>query len=224
MLTNEVDALIHGLAVQVARRYRTSDGSRRTYVERDDLLQQGRLWVLAHPIRMGEWLEADDDQAWRQMSQAIAAEMEAYARREKAASLGYELEDEAFYTIEMIESLLPAVFDPEREMAPVLERQEVAAPSDPAVSAVWPAHLADVSAALDRLPPGVQDCVVMRYAEDMTDYEIAATLWTRGPDIEVAEVAPMIQSGLQAMVRYLGGERPRPCGRSCKECHGTLLL
>lgn len=218
MLTNEVDALIHGLATQVARRYRM--------VVRDDLLQQGRLWVLAHPLRMEAWLSDDDAASWRKMSEAIAAELEAYAHREKAAKLGYELEDEAYYTVEMIEELLPAVFDPDRETAPVLEQQEVRAPSDPAISAVWPCHLADVSAALVKcsMGPYVRASIVFRYADGLTDYEIAAWLRQAGEDdVTYDDVAVMIQQGLRAMVHYLGGDRPRPCGRSCHECHGSLL-
>jgi DNA-directed RNA polymerase specialized sigma24 family protein len=212
MLTNEVDALVHGLAIQVARRYRTS--------AREDLLQQGRLWVLAHPLRMAEWLEADDTAAWGRMSAAITAELEAYARREKAAALGYALEDEAYYTVSLIEEMLPAVFDVDRELAPTLEKNEVKGPSDPAISAVWPAHLADVSAALDRSPMDSVSAAAIyaRYEQGMTDQEIAADSL-----IPLDAVEPAIQRGLAAMVRYLGGERPRPCGRSCSECHGSLL-
>lgn len=212
MLTNEVDALVHGIAIQVARRYRTSS--------REDLLQQGRLWVLAHPKRMDYWLEQDDAEAWRRIDSAVRAELECYARYEKAARTGYALEDEAYYSTDMIEELLPAIFDPDREAAPVMERQEVRAPSDPAISAVWPCHLADVSAALDRssMPGPARVLIGRRYEFGMSDPEIAEEF-----NITTDEVASLIHSGLQAMIGYLGGSRPSSCTKTCPECHGSLL-
>lgn len=211
MLTPEVDALVHGIAIQVARCYRTSD--------RQDLVQQGRLWVLSHPQRMADWLEADDGEAWAQLDAAVRAEMERYARVEKAAVLGYELEDEAYYSADLVEALLPSVFDTEREIAPVHERDEVRGSTDPAISAVWPIHLADIGAAFDRAHMTVDEraAIRARYGVALNDYEIARTL-----SVNYDAVDPCIASGIQAMLRYLGGARPKPCKRSCKECHGSL--
>lgn len=213
MLTNDVDSLVCGLAAQVARKHRLFDYAY-------DLAQVGRTWVLAHPERVGRWLEADDNQSWRQMSAAVTGSLEQEARREKAAREGYSLEDEAYYSAELIVETLPSIFDPNRWVAPQGEQHEVRGTSDPAVSPVWPAHLADISRALDRSPMGAMSraAIHLRFRDGLSELEIAARL-----ALSVDEVAEYILAGIRSMVAYLGGPRPRTCDTSCQECGGVLL-
>ena len=206
---NEVDALIHGLARQVHRSYRM--------VPFQDLYECGLIWVQAHPLRVREYLDHEDEKrGWGKLTVAIIRAMSRMARQEKAFSAGYRPEDEAYYNLALVETVLPAVFNPdEAGDAPQGEQHEIRGSHDPSVQNPWPVHLADVSRAWKRADLSVaqRGMVRLRYGEHKP-LAIVAAVYERG----IADVEHELRDALRRLIDQLGGDKPQPCPHACKEC------
>lgn len=78
----------------------------RDWVEFDDLVQEGWLWALSNRGQVDEWLQQD---AAGLVKFRLIRYLLRYARREKAERSGYSVDDEFFYSLEMLRVLLPVV-------------------------------------------------------------------------------------------------------------------
>lgn len=79
----------------------------REYVERDDLVQEGHLWVAEHAGTVNAYLNDEDVKRARyRLRRDVMTAMERYARTDKASSLGYSPEDEQFYSEAAIAKLI----------------------------------------------------------------------------------------------------------------------
>jgi len=207
--TDELDAVIHGLARQVHRQFRM--------VPFDDIFQHGRTWVLSHPQRVTDYLEDEDaKRGWRKLSTATTKAMQRMARSEKAFSSGYRPEDEAFYNAALVELVLPAVLNPELADAPPQgEQHEIRGAHDPAQSDPWPVHLADVGRALrlSELSVRQRGMLALRYGSHRPLAVVAAVY-----EVGIPEAEAELHDALRRIVARLGGERPAPCPRACEEC------
>lgn len=206
---DEADPLIHGLAVTTHRKYRS--------VAVDDLVQCGREWVLGHPKLVATWVEGEDEKAgWAKLSKALGRILNAAARREKAYLAGYHPDDEAYYNVSLIESILPAVFDDSvADAPPANERGEERSVNDPAITALWPVHLADVIRAWKKgsLTLDERHVLALRYSDHLPLAGVAHLLQT---DIEGVE--DLVRSGMGKLIDALGGPPEQGCSRNCPEC------
>lgn len=123
----------------------------RRYVQPDDLRQEAWAWALEHTDWVRQALERSDAYLVRRL-RSVA---ERYARREKAAAGGYSPADEAYYSLSRIMELLPDALDPQAT-PPTGQGSEVHTNSE--LYGEWETSLADIRAALKRLPAGsIQD-------------------------------------------------------------------
>lgn len=123
----------------------------RKYVEFADVQQELYLWLLDNYEKVVRWRASHSEKhAERTLVKALRNAAERYCRTEKAERIGYDTEDEFFYSIPMIADLLSLAFDPEW-MEPkgidYTEDHQNGAPSADLVTMV-----ADVSRAYDGLP------------------------------------------------------------------------
>lgn len=206
---DEADPLIHGLAVTTHRKYRQ--------VAVDDLAQYGREWVLQHPKLVAKSLEDENEKAgWARLSKTLSRVINAAARREKAYSSGYHPDDEAYYSVALIESILPAVFDTSvADAPPANERGEIRSTQDPAIQALWPVHLADVISAWKRgsLTLEERHVLSLRYSDHLPLVTIAHVL-----QVDIEAVEELVRSAMGKLVDALGGSPERGCSRGCPEC------
>ena len=206
---DEADPLIHGLAVTTHRKY--------ALAAVDDLVQCGREWVLQHPKLVTKWLEDENEKAgWARLSKTLSRILNAEGRREKAYRSGYHPDDEAYYNVSLVESILPAVFDDAvADAPPANERGEIRSLQDPAIAALWPVHLADVSGAWKRgaLNAAERRVLSLRYSDHLPLDAIAHVLETDLEDIE-----DLVRSAIGKLIDVLGGTPEQGCGRNCPEC------
>lgn len=200
-------------AAQVARRFRG-------YTTYADLAQEGALWVLRHPKTVANRLE-DGKRGDYRLTAQLARYMEKKARAEKAATLRYDPNDEAFYQRAFIETLLPGIWDDSFLMKPpdaVIDSEPHARKSDPAESSNWMVSVLDIRDAWKRakIATDVRLALAYRYGDGMPIRLIAQLL-----NVGDSTVQTLLNRGINALIKQLGGSAPYGCGPDCPdECSG----
>lgn len=131
---------------------------------------------------------------------------ERYARKEKARALGYELGDEYFYRLAMIETLIKVLGSEDAHLS-----NQVMDPDIHGVKAKRQASegnnllamLSDVDRAMKKLDKRTQSILNTKYSTDAPLAEIAKE-W----DISPQRVEQIINKGLRDITEYLGGATP----------------
>ena len=147
------------------------------FAERDDIKQAMNEYAWKRKDKVNEYLMREDDIERKMGYKAFTTFMrragERYARKEKAKALGFELGDEYFYRIEMVENLIKVlgsedshlvnqVMDP--DMHGVQAKRQVSEGNN------LLALLADVDKAMKRLDPRTQGILKLSKERLERDY------------------------------------------------------
>ena len=203
---DHLEDLIHISASYVHRRFIG-------YVERDDLIQELRVYVLNRP-HLAKMLDeayevSKDETKWvaRRIMARLRRTIEKYSRKEKAAKLGYLTGDEFFYDTATIAKMLPVAFEFDSHGAVLVDRVDDGTPRKPQVPSEGGNILAmviDIRSAIDLLDADEQVMLRNRYSTSpMTLSEIAEEL-----GISDSTVDRKIQKALREIIDNLGGPTP----------------
>lgn len=173
----EAEAIVAESVAPVARRFHR-------FVSNRDLQQQCWLWIVAHPTTA----DALFKKSRAFLIRRLRTTAERYARRQKAATLGYHPDDEYFYSLTRLEELLPDAFDP--EATPPASHYEGGVTGERHF-AEWETSLADARAGLRRIP-----------------LHHWAALNDQYGDGEGCPLEDTVRAALRALQRVLGGPRP----------------
>jgi RNA polymerase sigma factor (sigma-70 family) len=199
----EINDITSSVAYHLSKRYNK-------YTELADIRQAMNEYAWKRKDKVAEYLIREDviekKQGYKAFSTFIRRAGERFCRKEKAKALGYELGDEYFYRLELIEGLIKVVASGEAYLANQV--------FDPDVHGVkvkklanegnnLAAMMADVSKAMSKLDPRMQGILNSRYAQDMPLTEIAAA-W----DISPQRVEQLSVKGVRDIADYLGGKSP----------------
>jgi len=215
MITPEAQAMLDAAganirvaASQVSRRYRE-------YVTFEDLYQEAISWVLAHPGTVQARLD-DGRRGSTRLTGQIAGFIVGLARKEKAQAIGYNPDDEAFYTRGMVEALLPAVWDdnymesPPSQDGGEYQKQK----SDPSTSGTWLAMACDVRKAwgVSGMNELWRDALTLKFRDGYRVYQVAS-------DMHIADstAATYLSKGVRSLINQLGGSATQHCEKDC-EC------
>jgi hypothetical protein len=160
-----LDELVPSVVYTIHRKYRQ-------WVEKGDLLQEGWAFVLSRADQFNELLsdESDIQRKWNEKKIAwqIRRTLERYARKEKAAKSGYQINDETYYDTVTIAQLLPFVIksfvlDTALEQSQVLVNDGTPKkPSAPAEGGNLLAMLVDIKKGYEKLDKEEQDILRLR--------------------------------------------------------------
>lgn len=203
---------LSALALQVARsvrrKYHTADV--------DDLTQVALMWCVQHPRKLAEFLAAEDTGS-RLLVASMRNACRDYARKQKASEVGYEPEDETFYSKRMLKGdgtnpgLLHYVWDRKNwERPPFRGESAGRSAGDPAEGGAWLAIMCDVQAALNVLNKAEYNLLKAHY-EDGNTYESLTERYGPLP-VSKTTVATGIDRAVAKMQDFLGGPRPREDG------------
>jgi RNA polymerase sigma factor (sigma-70 family) len=178
---------------------------RNPLVDRDDFVQECFVWTLTHPAKLAEYREDEDHKAGdRKLYGALRNACRDYARRDKAARLGYDPDDEVFYTLLVLkDELLPAVYDEDWLPSQGTHQESVRSGADPAHGNNWLATLVDVSAALDKQSEDDRWLLENYYRTGLTQQEIADDLGISQP-----LVSKRLGRAVKRIHEQLGGPKP----------------
>lgn len=206
-ILEEAETCIRVAASQVSRRYRG-------YLSFADLMQEGNIWVLKHPKTVRERLD-DGRRGSRRLTGQIAKHLDRLGRHEKAASLQYSPDDEAFYSVAMIEMFLPVIWDESLlTNPPVTEEVGGKSVADPSAGNNWLVGALDVKKAWQEAPLDANQRVALayRYGYGLKNYQIAEML-----GVSDTSVGTYIKRGINLLIEELGGHPSRQCYDDC-EC------
>lgn len=145
---------IHASVSSVARQLRAKY---RGFVEYQDVQQELYIWYLKKHRTVDGWREKYEDKSvGRLILKSLRNCGETYCRREKATRLGYELDDEFFYTIPMVTEMLQLYFDPTWMEPKALELTTTSSGKPPQEGWNLQAMVADVGRAYEALPAADQ--------------------------------------------------------------------
>jgi RNA polymerase sigma factor (sigma-70 family) len=180
------------------------------FVELDDIRQAMNEYAWKRKDKVSEYLmregEAERKMGYKAFTTFIRRAGERYARKEKSKALGYELGDEYFYRVAMIETLIKVLGSEDAQVA-----NQVMDPDVHGVKAKKQASegnnllamLSDVDRAMKKLDLRTHSILKSKYSEDMSLAELA-TQWEISPQ----RVEQIINRGLRQVSEYLGGETP----------------
>lgn len=175
-MRDDLGSLIDGAAYVIYKRYRA-------YTEAADLRQEMWAWVLAQPAERLEELDT------RKLSYKLRDAGEVYARKDKAAKVGYLPTDEVFYGITTIRELLPIAVSDETVVLRKENEEGRVVKSGPPKVMEYETAVADLRKAYRRLS---------------SKYRTVLAKYVAG--VEVDEV--QVNRALRFMQRKLGGRRP----------------
>lgn len=199
-LVNEVTSSI---AWNISKKYHR-------FVEIEDVRQTMNEYAWKRRDKVAEYLiregEAEKKMGYKAFTTFMRRAGERYARKEKSKSLGYELGDEYFYKLVMIETLIKVALSGESYMAgQVLDPDihGVKAKKQASEGNNLLAMVADVDRVMKKLDLRTYNIVKSKYGFDMSLAEIAKE-W----DISPQRVEQIVNRGLRQISEYLGGETP----------------
>ena len=200
---DEVNEINISIAWGLSKRYHR-------FVELADLRQAMNEYAWKRRDKVAQYLIREDPieikQGYKAFSTFMRRAGERYARKEKARTLGYELGDEYFYRLDLIENLIKVAGTDESYLA-----NQVFDPDVHGVKAKKPANegnnlaamIADVDRAMKKLDPRMQGILTSRFVNDMPLVDIAEA-W----DISPQRVEQLVAKGIKDIADKLGGVTP----------------
>ena len=200
---DEVNEINVSIAWALSKRYHR-------FVELEDIRQAMNEYAWKRRDKVAQYLIREDPieikQGYKAFSTFMRRAGERYARKEKARTLGYELGDEYFYRLDLIENLIKVAGTDESYLA-----NQVFDPDVHGVKAKKPANegnnlaamIADVDRAMKKLDPRMQGILTSRFVNDMPLVDIAEA-W----DISPQRVEQLVAKGIKDIADKLGGVTP----------------
>ena len=200
---DEVNEINISIAWGLSKRYHR-------FVELADIRQAMNEYAWKRRDKVAQYLIREDPieikQGYKAFSTFMRRAGERYARKEKARTLGYELGDEYFYRLDLIENLIKVAGTDESYLA-----NQVFDPDVHGVKAKKPANegnnlaamIADVDRAMKKLDPRMQGILTCRFVNDMPLADIAEA-W----DISPQRVEQLVIKGIKDIADKLGGVTP----------------
>jgi RNA polymerase sigma factor (sigma-70 family) len=200
---DEVNEINISIAWGLSKRYHR-------FVELADIRQAMNEYAWKRRDKVAQYLIREDPieikQGYKAFSTFMRRAGERYARKEKARTLGYELGDEYFYRLDLIENLIKVAGTNESYLA-----NQVFDPDVHGVKAKKPANegnnlaamIADVDRAMKKLDPRMQGILTSRFVNDMPLADIAEA-W----DISPQRVEQLVIKGIKDIADKLGGATP----------------
>jgi hypothetical protein len=159
------------------------------FVSLEDLTQECYVWLYGKGLKsVNRWL-ANDPQQTTRISRELYACAQGYAQQEKALKLGYDISDVTWYSPSLVEALLPLALDSTYDGTGQMDQEDAdnnhggKSKKDPSEGGDVLAMVMDLRRAFKALP---------EIELELMTGEAGSSSW---------------ESGLMAVVNYLGGEK-----------------
>lgn len=184
----------------------------RGHVEFEDVQQELYLWLYQNHDKAERWREErEPGYAERTLVKALRSVGEKFCRAEKAHHLGYDPEDEFFYSIPMVADLLLVHFDPDWTAPSSPNLEKVSRPGSANDGMNLAAMVADVGRALNGLTEADSALLTRVYGGgEGASVDVVAALACEW-DITYAAATSRVRRVVGRLRAALGG--PNPYGR-----------
>jgi hypothetical protein len=176
--------------------------------EREDILQELCVFCIENKLNTpDESLEDDEYNAASQtLRRALRKAGDRFCRQEKALSSGYDVEDEAFYSVDRLRELVETFYsDGLTEHPPIGRTESVRHTGDGSEAGTWLSSLIDVERGLSLLSPEYSHRLSDRYK---TNAHMSDSDYGYAHGLTEDQVRGRTRSALRALQRHLGGSNP----------------
>lgn len=172
------------------------------YVDRDDLIQEGYLYLLEHQSLIDD-LRDESKKSRNTMAKSLRWAMDRYGMSQRLKADGTRADDYFRYTAGMVEELLADALEGLAAMPSPSALDEATASSKPAnESGDRMAMMADIQQAFDRMSENDQELLLELYYGGSIDYEVLAL--TKG--VTADAIRKREQRALLRLARVLNGD------------------
>jgi len=178
-----------------------------TYFDVADVRQELMLWIVRRENKVKQWLDHTSNEEQykggvKQLGKTLTRHADRYCRKRKAQSLGYQIDDEAYYSPISLSELLPFVW------ADVVNTTDSTKPrvsggGNPAEGGNYVIQLFDIRRALEKLDPQDKIVLQMKFFEQMNYADIAEVL-----DVSDSTAHRKVDGALRRLNHRLGGQSP----------------
>jgi len=194
----QLQGVVEQIATEYGRLHHTHGA------DRADFEQEMFVYLIEHEDRVTEWLEDREIRdATRFIAKVLRNECKDYARDVKAQSLGFNREDEFFYTPGEVRYLLDAMFDKDKWLEP--PETDGRSSKRQSEGNNWIATLADLAQAYERLS-AADRLLLSEFHKDGMANMVMAELY----DVSAQVMSARHDQAVKRLVRKLGDESPRP--------------
>jgi DNA-directed RNA polymerase specialized sigma24 family protein len=178
--------------------------SGRNLVEKDDLIQEARVWMLEHPDKLETWREQGRHGANKLRHACRQACLTVLAKERRRRS-GLQAGDVFYYTPVMVKEVLSNIFHiDDWSNAPTMSDQEVKSAARPSEGNNRLAMIVDVRSAYFSLPQNDRNLLSDLYENGGMPHDVAAATW----GVTERTIRRREERIIDKMVERLGGEPP----------------
>ena len=194
MVIEQYENLVANIAYEFSRKFQM--------VEVNDIRQELWVWFLEHPNKVKTWESLDGKQATKLIARSLRNAAKDYCQKEKAARVGYRVEDNYYYDKELVEMLLPAVLRGDMVAPALTEMGYQSTKKVASEGGNWFAMVGDINRALYKLASEQYYVLCLRFQEGNDN----ATMAT---ELEISEDAARmrVNRAINSLIRILGGWR-----------------
>ena len=190
------DYVVVGVAAEYHKKY--------DMVELEDIKQSLYQWFAEHPNKLDTWEAIGMKDAKNLIYRSLRNQALDYCQRWKAKSIGYEVSDNYYYDIELVEAILPSVLRGEIGVTHQLNLGGPSRPSAPAEGGNITVIMIEVDYGYWKLNKEDRRILFLKYAEAMPFAEIAKEL-----DIPSEDAARMrCNRAIRRLLNHIGGYKP----------------
>ena len=182
------------------------------FVEAEDVRQECLLAVAAKEGKVVGWIRQENNsevkRGERSLLKFLQKKAEVYARKQKAETLGYEIEDEYFYQAGLIEALIAVMSPGDYDLAgQILDPADVGGRRKKTLASEGNniiALVSDASMAFKTLDGRDQQILMLKFGGGLSSQEIADQMGVTRQRID-----QLLRRGVRKMIEALGGADPR---------------
>jgi RNA polymerase sigma factor (sigma-70 family) len=197
MVTERYENIVAHVAYEFSRKFKM--------VEVADLRQELWVWFFEHPKKVKYWeKEHSEKDVSKLVARSLRNAAKDYCQREKAKALGYRVEDNYYYDKQLLEAILPSVFNGTRTPPSLTDMGYSNTKKVLSEGNNWLAMCADVDKCLKKMNLEQWTILHTRYADGLEMTKIAEELGVSQDAIRMR-----VNRAMNTLLNMLGGEKPR---------------
>lgn len=196
----------YAVAASVARKLRSKYHG---YVQVEDIQQELYVWLIEHSGTIARWHEEHDNPKTVEkiLARSLRNHGEKFCRREKAEYLGYETDDEFFYSIGMVADLLQLHFDPDYMIPGSIQLGQTSSGKPASEGGNLVAMVSDIGRAFNELSEADRDLLEWVYGGNQPVRE-AINFLAHSWGINYRAASERVRRTVGRLREKLGGARP----------------
>ena len=193
----EYESLVMSVASVKSREY--------PMIPKEDIVQELWMWFVTHPNKVEEWHALENPkESTKLFARALHNAGHKFCQKEKARTIGYQIEDLFYYRRDIVEDLLPSVLSGNFEVTNNIDySNNVRGTKAPNEGGNLQAMQADISRAFDQLREEQQNILYLWYYNKGNSKELGKVI-----NANEKTARMKVTRAIDSLIKKLGGRPP----------------